>query len=233
MSTVLSPPRKIPTLADITRNLGDLSVHDLAKLLHDLGDIPPERVWLKPTPGTATEKDVIEADAKYNRLCELVDGTLVEKPLGFREGREALVLGTFFEIYADEYDFGIVCGADAMVRLMPDLVRIPDVSLVFWERLPGRELPSEPIPDLVPNVAIEILSDSNTSKEMKRKLREYFEAGVQQVWFVDGKSRTFEIFTSPTKSQVFSGKQIIKTGDLLPGLKLSVEAFFNRVLRKK
>jgi Uma2 family endonuclease len=234
MSTLLKSPRQIRTLADVTRNLGKVSVRDLADLLHDLGDIPPERVWLTPPPGTATEKDVIEAEAKYNRLCELVDGTLVEKAMGYREGREAFVLGLFFEEYADQKnDFGLVCGADGTMRIMPSLVRIPDVSLVFWDRLPGRELPTEPIPDLVPNVAIEVLSGSNTPGEMKRKLREYFEAGVQQVWLVDGEARTFEIFTSPRKSQVFSGKQTIKGGRLLPGFELSVEAFFNRVRRKK
>ena len=208
-------------------------VRTAAELLHDLGDIPPERVWLTPTPGTATEKDVIEAEEKYNRLCELVDGTLVEKPMGFREGREAIVLGAILENYTEKNDDGIVNGADGTLRIMPKLVRIPDVSFVAWDRLPGRELPAEPIPDLVPNLAVEVLSESNTPNEMKRKLREYFAAGVQQVWFVDGMARTFEIFTSPTKSRVFSGTQTIKTGKLFPGLDLSVEAFFKRVHRKK
>ena len=231
MTTLLTPPRNIRTLADVTRRLGNFSVRDLADLLRDLGDIPPERVWMTPPPGTATEKDVIEAEAKYHRLCELVDGTLVEKAMGFREGREAVVLGAIFENYADEYeyDFGIVCGADGALRIMPKLVRIPDVSLVFWDRLPNRELPSAPIPELVPNLAVEVLSEGNTPTEMKRTLREYFEAGVQQVWFVDGKARTFEIFTSPRKSQIFSGKQTIKGGKFLPGFELTVEAFFNRV----
>jgi Uma2 family endonuclease len=68
---------------------------------------------------------------------------------------------------------------------------------------------------------------------MQRKLREYFEAGVQQVWFIDGQAKTFEIFTSPHKSQIFTGKQKIKTGKLFPGLELTPEVFFRRVHRKK
>jgi Uma2 family endonuclease len=233
MGILLSPPRKVRTLAEVTRKLGDMSFRDLADLMHGLGDIPPDRVWLKPTPGTATEKDVIEAADKYDRLCELVDGTLVEKAMGFREAREATVLGTIFENHADKHDFGIVCGADGTMRLMPNLVRIPDVSVVSWARLPGRELPTEPIPDLVPSLAVEVMSEGNTPGEMKRKLREYFEAGVEQVWFIDGEARTFEIFTSPRKSQIYSGKQMIKGGKFLPGLEFSVESFFNRVHRKK
>ena len=231
MATVLTESR--PRRKTVRRANGFTTIRTMADLLRDLGDIPAERVWLTPTPGTATEKDVIEAEAKFNRLCELVDGTLVEKTMGFREAREALVLGTILENYTEKHDLGIITGADGTIHLMPKLVRIPDVSFVAWSRLPGRQLPDEPIPDLVPNLAIEILSASNTPGEMKRKLREYFETGVEQVWFVDGLARSFEIFASPTESEVFSGKQTIKTGKLLPGLKLSVEAFFNRVHRKK
>jgi Uma2 family endonuclease len=228
MKSLLTPPKSTP------RRNGRLArVRTFADLLHDLGDIPAERVWLTPPPGTATEKDVIEAEARHNRLCELVDGTLVEKAMGYREGREAAVLTTIIENHADKHDDGLVAGADATIRLMPKLVRIPDVSFVAWDRLPGREIPNEPIPDLIPNLAIEVLSKSNTPREMERKLEEYFKAGVEQVWFVDGIARTFQVFTSPTESQVFSGKQTIKTGKLLPGLKLSVDAFFNRVHRKK
>lgn len=208
-------------------------VPTIAELLHDLGDIPLQRVWLIPPPGTATEKDVIEANDKYDCLCELVEGTLVEKAMGQRESREAVVLITMLETHAYDGDIGIVYGADGALRIMPNLVSIPDVSLVCWDRLPRRELPTEPIPDLVPNLAAECLSESNTPREMQRKLREYFEAGVDQVWLVDGHAKTFEIFTSPHKSQVLSGKQKVKGGKLLPGLEFTVESFFNRVHRKK
>jgi Uma2 family endonuclease len=128
-------------------------VPTIAELLHDLGDIPLQRVWLIPPPGTATEKDVIEANDKHDCLCELVDGTLVEKAMGQRESREAIVLGTILETYTENRDEGIIYGADATMRIMPNLVRIPDVSFVSWDRLPGRELPTEPIPDLVPTAA--------------------------------------------------------------------------------
>jgi hypothetical protein len=147
MKTLPSPQKKRHA-----RNGRIARVRTFADLLHDLGDIPAERVWLTPPPGTATEKDVIEADVKYNRHCELIDGTLVEKTMGFREGREAIVLCTILETHTEKHDVGIVAGADATIRLMPRLVRIPDASFVSWERLPGRKIPSEPIPDLVPNL---------------------------------------------------------------------------------
>ena len=56
-----------------------------AELLERLGGISPSRVLLDPPPGHATVEDVIAAHDRDNRLCELVDGTLVEKPMGYGE----------------------------------------------------------------------------------------------------------------------------------------------------
>ena len=55
---------------------------------------------------------------------------------------------------------------------MPGLVRLPDVSFVSWDRFPTGELPPEPMPNLVPDLAVEILSASNTPADMDRKVRE-------------------------------------------------------------
>jgi hypothetical protein len=61
------------------------TIKTLADLLEQLGGIVPERVRFRPPPGTATEKDVLEVEAHEDRLCELVDGVLVEKAMGWRE----------------------------------------------------------------------------------------------------------------------------------------------------
>ncbi len=130
-ATIAAP--EIKTLADLRRRLGGISL---------------ERIWFHPAPGTATEKDVIEAEVRENRLCELVDGTLVEKAMGFEESRLAVRLAYLVQSYLDKNDLGICVGADGMMRIAPGLVRIPDVSFISWDRLPGRESPREPIPDL-------------------------------------------------------------------------------------
>jgi hypothetical protein len=69
MSRATIAPPEIKTLADLRRRLGG---------------IPLARIWFHPAPGTAAEKDVVEAEERENRLCELVDGTLVEKAPGFK-----------------------------------------------------------------------------------------------------------------------------------------------------
>ena len=59
--------------------------HPQAHLLDRLGGIAAERVWLSPAPGTATEDDLLHAHDGEGRLCELVDGVLVETEVWCRE----------------------------------------------------------------------------------------------------------------------------------------------------
>src|SRR5438034_9988740 len=108
----------------------------MGDLLTLLGDIAPHRVRLKPAPGKATERDLLRIHAKTDRLYELVDGTLVEKVMGYLEGSLAALISHLLHQFLDHNDLGNVAGADAAARLMPRLVRIPDVSFVSWERLP-------------------------------------------------------------------------------------------------
>ena len=64
-----------------------------------------------------------------------------------------------------------------------------NVSFISWQRLPGGELPKKPIPNLVPDLAVEVLSKGNTKAEMRRKLHEYFQAGVRLVRPIDPTTR--------------------------------------------
>src|SRR4051812_31261543 len=146
----------------------------VADLVHWLGGIPLDRIRFHPAPGTATEADVAATDDGNKRLCELVDGVLVEKAVGFFESYLAATLGASIVGFLNRQDLGIVVGAAVMLRLAPGLVRSPDVSFISWDRLPGRVIPTDPVPDLVPDLAVEVLSVSNTPAEMARKRAEYF-----------------------------------------------------------
>jgi Uma2 family endonuclease len=205
-----------------TRKHDQLTLRDLAE---KLGPMPLERIRFEPLPGTAREKDVLEIHLRENRLCELVDGILVEKTVGFREAYLAVVLGNILHSFVKAHKLGIVVGADGMMRLAHGLVRIPDLSFVSWERLP-QGIPNNPIPNLAPDLAIEILSTSNTVKEMKRKLKDYFASKVRLVWFVDPERRTVEVFTSPTQSKMLKEGQTLTGGQVLPGFSLALKELF-------
>jgi Uma2 family endonuclease len=200
----------------------------VADLLEKLGGVPPERVRLKPPPGTATEEDLLEIQRREKRNCELIDGVLVEKPLGYRESMLAAWIIMLMADYFRQHDVGTVAGADGAVRLMAGLVRIPDISFIAWDRLPGREVPDTPILGLAPDLAVEVLSRGNTPKEMSLKLREYFLAGVRLVWLVDPRKRTVRVYTAPDQSTRLTEGQALDGGDVLPGLRLPLREVFGR-----
>jgi len=194
----------------------------IADLLRDLGGISARRVRADPLPGTATEKDLIGVNEHSNRLFELVNGVLVEKAVGFAESFLMCELVKLLGLYLDEHPLGILTGADGPLRLEEGLVRLPDISFVSWEQLPGRTIPLDPIAGLFPDLAVEILSKGNTKKEMARKRREYFFAGTRLVWQVDKDKRTVEVFTTPDQSVVLTEEQTLDGGDVLPGFSLPV-----------
>jgi Uma2 family endonuclease len=201
----------------------------MAELLERIGDVAPHRIRLRPPPGMATERDLIRIHNRTDRLYELVDGVLVEKVMGYGEASLAFHLGRLLGNFVAEHNLGNLAGADGAMRLMPGLVRIPDISLVSWDRLPGRKIPRVPIAGLAPDLAIEVLSESNTKTEMERKLKDYFLSGVRLVWFVDMERRTVEVFTAPDESVLLTEEQTLDGGDVVPGLALPLRDVFANV----
>jgi Uma2 family endonuclease len=226
-------PSNVRKLRMAQATIAPPAIKTLADLRKRLGGIPLSRIWYSPAPGTATEKDVIAAEERENRLCEMVDGTLVEKAMGFEESRLAAELLHLIKSYLDRNDLGICVGADGMMRIAPGLVRIPDLAFITWDRLPGRETPRDPIPDLAPDLAVEVLSEGNTKAEMARKVREYFDAKVRLVWLIDPKKRTARVFSTVEKSVLIRADQSLDGGDVLPGFVLPLAEFLDRGRRPR
>jgi Uma2 family endonuclease len=197
-------------------------------LLDRLGDIPPQRIRLRPPPGQATEDDVIVSKDRYSRLCELVDGTLVEKPVGYYEARVGLVLALFLESFLEQHNLGIVLPADALVRVAPGQVRLPDVSFFSWDHFSNHVLPPGTILDVTPDLAVEILSPTNTRGEMTRKRKEYFLGGARLVWEIDPVKRTARVYTAPDRSTLLRENRTLDGGLVLPGFSLPLRQLFAR-----
>ena len=208
---------------DLTNPAFDWTVGDV---LTHLGDVPAERVRLIPHPGEATEADVLEARARSGRLCELIDGVLVEKTVGLLESRLAIRIAFLIEQFLEARRLGIVVGPDGFVRILPQQVRAPDVAFFSWDRLPNRRVPREPIPAIAPDLAIEVLSPGNTPREMERKLHDYFDASVRLVWYIDPRTRTAVAYTAPDASRRIDGTGALDGADVLPGFTLPLRPLF-------
>lgn len=204
-----------------------------ADLLRRLGGIPASRVRLKPAPGTATEEDLIRAiDGEPKLLCELVDGVLVEKAMGAPEGLFASYLGRKLGNYTEDHDLGLVLGADAPFRLQIGLVRLPDVSFIPWERLPGEKLPSDAVSRVIPTLAVEVLSRKNTRAEIARKLREYFDAGVELAWVINHRTKTARVHTAAKPFAELDEAGVLDGGKVVPGFRLPLADVFAAGTRK-
>jgi len=201
---------------------------ELLELRKRLGGIPAYRIRLKPPPGTATEQDVLaERDSPQRRLCELVDGVLVEKAMATMESAVGAEVIRLLGNHVRPRNLGVVLAADGMLRILPGQVRIPDVTFIPWDRIPGRRLGKHRIEPLVPDLAVEVLSEGNTPAEIRRKLREYFLAGTRLAWVIDPRKQTARIYTAPDESRRVSRKGNLDGSPVLPGFILSLPELFS------
>ena len=218
MTTLLAPPAAPRTFAD---------------LLESLGEISPARILLNPPPGRATVRDVVQLHDHDRRLCELVEGTLVEKPVGYRAIRTRdrnCRRAPVFRASAKPGPGDRRVGHDG---IFAGLVRIPDVAYVSWARIPGGRVPTEPVPHLAPDLAVEVLSVSNTPGEMARKRTEYFQAKVRLVWEVDPRARTVAVYVRDgAPLMVLTEDQTLDGRDVLPGFALSLRELFAELDRQ-
>jgi Uma2 family endonuclease len=218
----------MPTMTEEPRV--SVEIQTLQELVDRLGGIPLSRILAKPAPGTATEADLLAVNDHKRHLCELVDGVLVEKAMGFRESLLAGVLIGVLRAFVVPRNLGLVTAPDGSIKLFAGLIRLPDVAFISWSRIPGGRVPDEPMPRLAPDLAIEVLSKGNTKSEMRRKRRECFEAGVDVVWEVDPKRRTVSVYRrGHGKPVVYDQTQTIEADGVLIGFRLVLADLFGEL----
>ena len=190
------------------------------------GDIPMVRIRTIPPPGDATEADVIEQHERHDRLCELIDGILVEKAMGWQEAELAIIIASLLRSFVAQHQLGKVFGPDGMFRFEPEQIRIPDIAFVSKNRFVAGPPKPSAFWELGCDLAVEVISPSNTRREMERKLGDYFSAGVSAVWYFYLNQREVVVYTSADQSTTLSGDDAIDGGRLLPGFSVTVAQIF-------
>lgn len=221
----------MPTLPEAPKFVSDeVGTDDGGWTAFDLaarfGAMPLHRICFDPAPGTATEEDVIEYEARSDRLFELIDGVLVEKTTSSFESYLAMTIGTLLNVYVLPRKLGVVLGADGMLKIMPDQVRIPDVCFIAKEKLPGKFSPQIPISSLIPDLAVEVLSTSNTRQEMDEKLDEYFAVGVREVWYVDPQLKLVRVYEGRNDMCELTEADTLESRVALLGFSMSLKELF-------
>lgn len=176
-----------------------------------------------------TAEELLNASGDLGR-CELVRGDLVMMSPG--KGRhgavEARISGGLLS-FVRMHDLGEVFGSSAgyVLARNPDTVREPDVSFLGTERLKGQDL--DAFLEGAPDLAVEVLSPSNTAAEMREKMTDYFGAGCRVVWIVDPMRKSVVIHRPDLGPVILAEDDNLTEEELLPGFSLPVREIFPAV----
>ncbi len=172
---------------------------------------------------TAEEFDnyPFEEDKRY----ELDEGELIVMTRPAYRHNE--ILGNlFFELktYFRGNRIGRALISENLYALSPMTRRSPDVSVILGNR--REELRDAKVIPIIPEIVAEVLSPSETPRMIERKINQYFEARVKEVWMIHPKSLRAEIWASPDRvDRALSGTDSI-TSPLLPGFALPLAELF-------
>lgn len=147
-------------------------------------------------PRSMSHDEIVAALSHPDALWEIVDGRVVEKPMG--AFAVAIASRLLEMIGAECRRRGLGCWVTEMVFILDDqrkLRRRPDVAFVGSDRWPLDRTP--PYRDdwaIAPTIAVEVVSPNNVVDEFARKRREYHRYGVQEVWIIYPEERIVEIY---------------------------------------
>ncbi len=178
-----------------------------------------------------TQRALLTAEEFYLFCCrndgryELVDGEVVElAPPNDEHGNTALNVGYAFKGYSLRRGVGQArVETGYRLRTGPDTVRGPDVSFVLQPRVEGR---GSGFPVGAPDIAVEVVSPSDTAAEVARKVAEYLSAGSQRVWVVYPEGRRVLIHRSDGSVLSYTDNDVITDEELLPGFSLPLSEIF-------
>ena len=178
----------------------------------------------QPTAAPPVTLEAYAALPKHPR-CELVKGVLVELMVASEEHEETVILsGLAVGNYVYPNRLGKVYGSNRGYVTGPDspaTSRMPDVSFVSNARL-GQPDVAGMLYDGAPDLAVEILSESNTPAEIAQKISEYLGAGGKAVWVIDIDARTLTVHTADAPPLVLTDADTVDGGDYLPGFTCAV-----------
>lgn len=182
----------------------------------------------EPTTATLLTADDLLAMPDDGYQYELVQGALVQLPMSSNESSDvAGGILSALRVFAYPQKLGRITGADGAFILSRDpyTVRIPDVAFVLEERMPPREARRRFL-ELAPDLAVEVVSPSDSANAVHERVLEYLAAGVQLVWVVHPIQRTVTVYSKDLIAHVLGEGDTLDAGDLLPGFSLAVADIF-------
>jgi len=190
---------------------------------------PPMPMAASPAPAPPPLLTAEEFMQKYSHLrYELVRGQLKETPMpSSRHGEVCVKAIRYLDRFVDDRKLGRILSNDSMflVKRNPDTMRGPDVSFYSFERMPPGPAP-DGVTEIVPELAVEIRSPSNSWPDIYTKIGEYLGAGVIAVVVLEPEKRTAAVFRSSGERETYTTDDTLAFPDVLPGFAVETAKLF-------
>jgi Uma2 family endonuclease len=178
------------------------------------------------TPRLLTAEDLWRLPDNGKRLA-LVRGEIVETmPPGGRHGVIISALGTCLALWARSGPGGCVGVESGFILARdPDTVRGPDVFYVRAARLPPGGIP-ESYWEIAPDVAVEIVSPSESAADVREKVRDYLAAGTALVWVIYPRTQEVIAHTPDGLARTYSRHDVLAHFEILPEFTCAIAEIF-------
>jgi len=194
--------------------------------------IAPSRADI-PASDVQLEQERTPSDVDEEPLYEVVDGERREVDrMGAFETVLASVLAYYLGSFALQHKLGLVVTETLFVLdALRDLKRRPDVAFVSYKRWREDRVPRTEAWDVVPDLAVELISRTNLAEEIDTKITDYFAAGVRLVWVLFPDSGRIYVYESPERVTGLGRSDELDGGDVVPGFRLPIATLFEAVIR--
>jgi len=160
------------------------------------------------------------------KILELVDGEIVEKmPSNPRSSRVSVKVSRYLDIFVEENDLGYVTGEAGGYHISDRNMFAPDVAFISKERQP--ELPEKGYNPIPPDLAVEVISPTDSYADVAKKIRTYLQNGTRMVWVFEPETETVTVHT-PDGQYTLDIEGTLDGGDVLPGFKLPIKKVFSK-----
>jgi Uma2 family endonuclease len=159
---------------------------------------------------------------------ELIEGVLrMMSPAGGRHGRIANRIAFLLGKHVEAQQWGVVFAAETgfLISREPDTVLAPDVAFLQQSRYAALEDEVHYLP-LAPDLAVEVLSPSDTFSRVEAKAMAWLEAGTRVVLVIDPELETVHAIRSPKRIEIFRGDETVDCSDAVPGWRFPPQDIF-------
>jgi len=160
-------------------------------------------------------------------LHEVVNGELIMSPKNnFQHGDVCARLLTALQTFARARKLGVVLDSSTGFWMQNRNCRAPDISFIAKARLRGLKRPPAAFFEGAPDLAVEVLSPSNSPKEISERLADYFASGTQIAWVIHIEEQFVEICHSPVQRKILGSGAFLEGEPLLPGFQYPIADLF-------